>query len=216
MPPVHALLLLGPTGAGKTPFGSCLERNGFRGRRCHHFDFGHELRTVATQEVPPDGFTRVEQIFIREVLEKGRLLENEHFPIAEKIINTFLQRRDFSRGDIMVLNGMPRHEDQAKDIDRKMDVKGLVVLECAAEDIFERIRHNTGGDRLGRSDDGIEMIRKKLEVFHKRTAPLVNHYTKAGRNVFRLKVGPFSTTEDLYSDFLSFEHGTLFQPYYYE
>ncbi len=208
--PVGAILLIGPTGVGKTPFGSCLERNGFRGRRCLHFDFGQELRSVAGQEFPPEGFSSHEQTFIRDVLEKGLLLENEYFPVAEKVVDSFLRRKGFCRSDILVLNGLPRHEDQAKDIDRKMEVRGLVVLECEAEDIFERIRHNTGGDRMGRSDDGVEMIRKKLAIFHTRTAPLISHYTKAGGGVFRLKVSFFSTAEELYSDFLSLNHTTLF------
>lgn len=210
MLPVHAMLLLGPTGVGKTPFGSCLEKNGLRGKRCLHFDFGQELRSVASQEFPPNDFNRREQNFIRDVLSKGLLLENEHFPIAEKVVNAFLRRRGFGHGDILVLNGLPRHVDQAKDIDRKMDVRGVIVLECAAEDIFERIRNNSGGDRVGRSDDGIEMVRHKLAIFDSRTAPLVSYYAKAGSEVFRLKVSPFSNAEDIYSDFLSFEHAALF------
>jgi adenylate kinase len=202
-PSLRAMLLIGPTGAGKTPFGACLEKKGFGGRRCLHFDFGHELRSVAKREIAPEGFSRREHHFIRDVLEKGLLLENRHFHIAEKVIDNFLLRRGFGRNDILVLNGLPRHEDQARDIDRMMQITALIVLECAAEDILERIRCNTGGDRLGRSDDGVEMVRKKLEIFRTRTAPLVSHYAEAGRDVFRLKVGPSSSAEDLYSAFLS-------------
>ena len=203
---VRAMLLIGPTGVGKTPFGSCLEKNGFRGNRCLHFDFGNELRTLAQQETTPEGFSRREHVFIRDVLEKGLLLENEHFPIAAKVIDAYMRRSGCGRDDILLLNGLPRHEDQARDIDRTMTITSLIILECAVEDIFKRIRHNTGGDRLGRSDDGIEMARRKLEIFHARTAPLVNHYMEAGRDVFRLKVASSSTGEDLYSAFLSFEH----------
>ncbi len=188
---------------GKTPFGTCLEKNGFKGGRYLHFDFGHELRTVAQQEVTPQGFSCREHLFIRDVLEKGLLLENEHFPIAEKVIDNFLFRSNFGRNDVLVLNGLPRHKDQATDIDRKVGITDLVVLECSAEDIYERIRCNTGGDRMGRSDDGVEMVRKKLEIYETRTAPLVSHYVNAGINVFRLKVGASSSAEDLYSDFLS-------------
>ena len=196
------MLLIGPTGVGKTPFGSCLEKNGFRGRRCLHFDFGHELRTLAQKEAAPEGFSCQEHAFIRDVLEKGLLLENEHFPIAEKVIDAFMRRSGFGRDDILVLNGLPRHEEQAADIDRKMTITNLIVLECAVEDIFKRIGSNAGGDRVGRSDDGIEMVRKKLDIFHARTAPLVSYYANAGKDVFRLKVTHSSTAEDLYTDFL--------------
>ncbi len=42
-----AILLLGPTGSGKTPLGQALEKKGLAGRRCVHFDFGANLREIA-------------------------------------------------------------------------------------------------------------------------------------------------------------------------
>ena len=41
------ILLLGPTGSGKTPLGDRLQIRDLWGRRCHHFDFGVRLRDVA-------------------------------------------------------------------------------------------------------------------------------------------------------------------------
>jgi hypothetical protein len=77
------MLLIGPTGVGKTPFGSCLEKNGFRGRRCLHFDFGHELRTVAQQEVPPKGSVAGRDVFRLKVAS---------FSTAEDLYSDFLSR----------------------------------------------------------------------------------------------------------------------------
>jgi adenylate kinase len=200
---IRAMLLIGPTGVGKTPFGEHIQKRGFDGRRCLHFDFGHQLRMIAEGETPPEGFSLGEHAFINDVLVKGLLLENEHFAMAEKIIDIFLKKSGFTGAEVLVLNGLPRHEDQARDIDRKLNVTSLLVLDCTAEDVFKRIMHNTGGDRAGRSDDGVEMVRKKLDIFHARTAPLVGHYEKAGKDVFRLKVTHSSTVEDLYADFLA-------------
>ncbi|MDA8431557.1 MAG: nucleoside monophosphate kinase [Nitrospiraceae bacterium] len=200
---IDAILLIGPTGAGKTPFGECLEARGFGGRRCLHFDFGHQLRTIAGQGNPPVGFSRGEHAFIRDVLEKGLLLENEYFPIAEKIIDSFLRERGFSGTDVMVLNGLPRHLDQARDVDRKVTTSAVVVLECGAEDVLCRISDNPGGDRTGREDDGIEMVRKKLGIFRERTAPLIRHYENAGCRIFRVEVGPSATAEEIYVQFSS-------------
>ena len=45
----HALLLIGPTGSGKTPLGELLERSGLWGRPCRHFDFGERMRRIALQ-----------------------------------------------------------------------------------------------------------------------------------------------------------------------
>ena len=200
---VRAMLLIGPTGVGKTPFGGYLEKRGLGGNRCLHFDFGHQLRAIAGHGKPPDGFSREEHFFIRDVLEKGLLLENEHFHIAEKIIDMFLRDRNFSGKDILVLNGLPRHTDQARDMARKAKTEAVIVLDCEAEDVFRRIGENTGGDRSGRADDNIEMVRRKLNIFHKRTAPLIEHYAAAGCDVFRVKVTASSTVEDVYSDFIS-------------
>jgi adenylate kinase len=200
---IHAILLIGPTGVGKTPFGEYLEKRGLGGRRCLHFDFGHQLRAIAGLGTPPDGFSREDHSFIRDVLEKGLLLENEHFHIAQKTLDMFLRDRGFSGRDILVLNGLPRHTDQARDVDRKVKTEGIFVLDCDAEDVFRRIRENAGGDRAGRTDDSIGMVRRKLDIFRERTAPLIRHYAAAGCHVFMVKVTASSTVEDVYSDFVS-------------
>ncbi len=198
-----AILLIGPTGAGKTPLGDLMERKGCNGGKCFHFDFGHQLRTVAGCGSTPEGFTLKEHAFIRGVLEEGLLLENEHFYIAEKILRLFLKGRGFGDGCTLVLNGLPRHVGQARDVDRIASVKSLVLLECRPEDVHRRIVSNAGQDRDGRADDGVAMVRKKLEIFDRRTSPLVEHYKRTGSAIFRIGVTESSTAEKVYSDFLA-------------
>lgn len=202
-PGIKAILLVGPTGAGKTPLGNYLGEKGLGGRRCLHFDFGHQLREIASQETPPDGFDAGEHSFIRDVLEKGLLLENEHFHIAARVINRFAASRAAGPDDLLILNGLPRHCDQARDMDGLLDIIGLIVLDCRAEDVYARISQNTGKDRSGRLDDDLGMIRKKLEIFRERTARLVEYYSGSGRPVLRLQVSSSSTEKDLYHDLLS-------------
>jgi adenylate kinase family enzyme len=198
-----ALLLIGPTGAGKTPLGDHIEKHGMKGRRCLHFDFGHQLRTIAEGDSPPGGFSQKDHAFIKGVLEKGFLLEDAHFHIANKILGLFLGRRSFNRDDMLVLNGLPRHAGQARDIKTVVKIRGLVVLECTAEDVYERIRENTGKDRTGRTDDRLEMVRRKLDIFRERTGPLVDYYAGAGTDILRIKVTAASTPEELYSSLCS-------------
>ncbi len=199
----EAILLIGPTGAGKTPLGDLMEEKGFRGENCFHFDFGHQLRTIGGCESPPEGFTAEEHAFIKGVLEEGLLLENERFSIAEKIFHQFLKRRGFAGGCTLVLNGLPRHVGQAGDVDRIARVKSLILLECTPEDVYRRIAANTGRDRDGRTDDGLSLVRKKLKIFHERTSPLIEHYTQTGSTVFRIRVTESSTAEKVYSDFIA-------------
>ncbi len=203
MQPVEAMLLIGPTGSGKSPLGSYVEEQGIAGRRCRHFDFGHQLRTIAQLDYPPEAFSRQEHQFVRDVLDKGLLLEDEHFPVAEKIVRIFLDHRGNHETDLLILNGLPRHVGQARDMENLVNVTRVLVLECAAGAVCERIEKNTGGDRSGRMDDATEMIRKKLEIYCRRTAPLIAYYSGRGSRLITVEVGADSTTETLFAGLVS-------------
>jgi adenylate kinase family enzyme len=199
---IDAILLIGPTGAGKSPLGDHIERHGLAGRRCHHFDFGQQLRTLAAENDPPEEFTAKEHIFIRDVLEKAMLLERRHFPIAEKIVSSFLRRKRYDKGDMIVLNGLPRHVEQALDMDQIISVHSLILLDCPADVANQRIRKNTGGDRTDRDDDNIALIEKKLGIFRDRTAPLIDHYSGRRCRIVRIAVRGDSSAADLYADLI--------------
>ncbi len=186
--PVDAILLLGPTGVGKSPLGDTISQNGLFGRRCHHLDFGSELRSAVSIDERSAAYSTEELDFIHGVLERGLLLENEHFSLAEKIISLFLIRAGFGQHDVLILNGMPRHRGQAQDIAAIANIQALVVLNCFAGDVFNRIRSNKGGDRTERADDTKELIAKKLAIFKERTAPLIDHYEKQDKRIYRIDV----------------------------
>ncbi len=201
--PAEAILLIGPTGSGKTPLGSHIEQRGILGRKCHHFDFGHELRSIADAEIPPQGFIANEHQFLQDVLIKGLLLEDQHFPLARKIVRNFLAKRCFEGSDMLILNGLPRHAGQARDMAELVNITCLLVLECTTEDVCERIKRNTGGDRMDRADDAKEMIQRKLGIFHSRTKPLVDHYAEHGIPIMKIPVHASSTAENVYSFLVS-------------
>jgi adenylate kinase len=201
--PVDSILLLGPTGVGKSPLGHAIGGQGLFNRKCHHLDFGAELRTAVTYGERFADYSSRELDFIHRVLERGLLLENEHFQLAEKIISLFLDRVGFSQGNLLILNGIPRHAGQAQDIAIIADIHALIVLECSAETVFCRIRDNVGGDRIARVDDNKELIEKKMMIFQERTAPLIEHYAKTGSFVYRLGISGMTTTEQAYQQLLS-------------
>lgn len=204
----EAILLLGPTGSGKSPLGDLIAGKGVNGRQFHHFDFGNELRRVASGSAPADTFPDGERDFIRSVLEQGVLLEDRHFPLARKIFLSFRDRTGFSKGDSVMLNGLPRHEGQARDMENLVKVSGVVFLECSAEVIYERIRLDTGGDRAERDDDAFHMVEKKLDLFHSRTEPLIQHYRENGSWILSLDVHAGSTPGETYEKFVA-ESGRL-------
>ena len=170
----EAILLLGPTGSGKTPLGECMAERGLFGRRCVHFDFGAQLRHAA--EHGGKDLTADDVAFVQSVLTEGALLEDETFHIARTILENFLEEQDVGARDIIVLNGLPRHTGQARDVGDVLNVILVVALECTAEVVHERIAGNSGGDRTERTDDSVDEIARKLEIYSARTHPLIDHY----------------------------------------
>ncbi|RUM89579.1 MAG: hypothetical protein DSZ24_00860 [Thermodesulfatator sp.] len=184
---MKALHLVGPTGAGKSPLGQALEREGFLGRRVLHFDFGAELRRVATGEDLSE-FTLEEVYFVRRVLAEGLLLEDEHFPLAEKILRAFLRRKGACEEDLLVLNGLPRHLGQAREMLRLVDLRLAVELWGDHQVLWRRLQEDPAGDRRGRSDDTPELVARKLRWYEERTRPVLEFYSQRGISVLRLPV----------------------------
>ena len=176
----RAILLLGPTGSGKTPLGELLERRGLWGHACRHFDFGANLREIVANNRPDERISASEIKFLRSVLQSGALLEDEHFLLAARILDRFLTAKHVQSGDWLVLNGLPRHAGQAKALEGILSVEAVIRLECMPETVLERIRTNAGGDRTERQDDAPEDVARKLAVFSARTASLVNYYQDRG------------------------------------
>ncbi|MDD4986206.1 MAG: nucleoside monophosphate kinase [Dehalococcoidales bacterium] len=190
-----AVLLVGPTGCGKTPLGDLLEVEGLWGRRCLHFDFGRELR--ASLGKWSGRLTHDERGLVGELLEAGALLEDEHFPIAGKLLAGFIAERNADAAAVVVLNGLPRHVGQAGAMEAVVDMRALVSLECAPEVAWERVRTNSGGDRGERADDTLAEVRRRIEVFRQRTLPLLEYYGARGVPVLRLEVGAKTTAREM-------------------
>jgi adenylate kinase len=192
-----ALLLIGPTGSGKTPVGDCLEKRGLWGRRCLHFDFGANLRRIAQGGACPSVLTDKDLAVVRQSLESGRLLEDKDFHIAAKILLGFAEQKMAGAGDFIVLNGMPRHAGQARDVDGIADVLLVVVLKCSADVVLQRIRSNVGGDRGNRTDDDPTAVANKLKIFREKTFPLLDHYRAKGVRIEAVTVEADTTPEEV-------------------
>jgi adenylate kinase len=194
-----ALLLLGPTGSGKTPLGQLLEARGLHGTKCVHFDFGENLRQVVAGNRPNEAVSQADIDFLRDVLASGALLEDNQFPLAERILSAFLALQEMCGQTWVVLNGLPRHVGQAKAIDAILDVRCVVCLNCGSDAVAHRLANNIGGDRSGRLDDDLDRVRTKLDIFHQRTTPLVDHYCRHGAKITKLDVTSTTTAEDIWA-----------------
>lgn len=195
---LEALLLLGPTGSGKTPLGAMCERRGWQGRRCVHFDFGENLRLAVARDTPDEIVSAADIRFLREVLARGVLLEDKDFPLAARILRSHLRRAGATAETLVVLNGLPRHAGQAAAVAELLDVRTVVCLECSPEVVLTRVAANTGGDRAQRTDDDLAAVQRKLAIYAERTAPLVDYYRRAGARLIQLKVTNTMTSAQMW------------------
>ncbi len=192
---IRAVLLLGPTGSGKSPVGALLERRGgFR-----HLDFGAELRAAAAGErgLPPD-----DAAFVQHLLDTHALLPDARFRIAEALLDAFLRRTGFDpEREVLVLNGLPRRVTQARALAARVRVEHVVVLECDAETARARVarrRRGEGLDHAGRADDAADAVERKLALYARETGPLVAHYAaQPGVRLARLAVAADTREEEL-------------------
>jgi adenylate kinase family enzyme len=198
----QAILLLGPTGSGKTPLGEMLQARGLGGGRCVHFDFGERLRRIAGGKLNVDELTGDDRALIAGMLDRGSLLEDEHFHVAEKILRAFIAEQWHGRDAhaTIILNGLPRHVGQARDVDLIVTVRLVVELSCSARTIGLRLASDAGGDRARRIDDDPARVSKKLELYARRTEPLLDHYRSLGAAEICLTVGPDATAEEMWQE----------------
>ena len=190
LPRHRALLLLGPTGSGKTPLGELLQRHGLWGRACRHFDFGANLRQIVAENRPDDRISAGDIEFLRMCSGPAPCWRTNISPWLAEFSTALLPPKLSIAQDWLVLNGLPRHVGQARVLENFLSVEAVIRLECTPETVMERIWANSGGDRTDRPDDSPQDVVKKMAVFSLRTVPLVNYYEERGTRVETISVTP--------------------------
>ena len=99
--------------------------------------------------------------------------------------------------DLVILNGLPRHVGQADNVGGFLNIILAVYLECPLAVAYERIRLNTGGDRLDRVDDADEAVKNRLSIFKEQTLPLLEYYRKKGICVKSIEIDVNTEPKDI-------------------
>jgi adenylate kinase len=164
------ILLLGPQGSGKgTQAKRLAEEYGLV-----HIATGDILR--GAMEEGSDLGDRV-----REYYERGEFAPDD---LMIELIRKRLSASGASEG--FILDGFPRNMAQAealdkmlRDIGKPLDV--VFELQLSDEECLKRMEKRAAEE--GRTDDTPEAMRKRLELYHTETEPLVEYYRVRGNLV---------------------------------
>lgn len=170
------VVFVGPPGAGKgTQAENIVKKYGLL-----HLSTGDMLRAARDAKTPVG-------LEAEKYMSAGQLVPDE---VIIKVIVERLAQPDAERG--YLLDGFPRTVVQAEELDKSLAAKGekldvilhLAVFDTEEEETKELVRRLVERGRTsGRSDDTEEVIRQRLDVYHKQTAPLIDYYKKSGNLV---------------------------------
>ncbi len=114
-------------------------------------------------------------------IEKGQLVPDE---LIVDMLAKVLDSKAGSKG--VIFDGFPRTIPQAKALKemlnkRGTDVSVMLNLQVDEDELVKRLLER--GKVSGRSDDNLDTIKSRLEVYHKQTAPLADYYIGEGKHV---------------------------------
>jgi adenylate kinase len=157
------LLVLGPQGAGK----------GTQAKRIAsdygvpHISTGDMFRAAIAERTP--------------LGQRGELVPDE---LTVAMIREQLRKDDARRG--FVLDGFPRNLAQAEALDAMLGeiergLDAILFFDLPDEVGYERMLKRAHDEN--RPDDTPEVIRRRLQIYHDETEPIVEHYRATGKLV---------------------------------
>ncbi|RLE39654.1 adenylate kinase [Candidatus Woesearchaeota archaeon] len=137
---------------------------------------------------------------IAEFVNTGKLVPDD---IALEVLKKRLTKKDTKNG--FLLDGFPRTLDQAKALEKITKIDKVIYYHASEDVIVDRLSGRRtcrkcahiyhikflppkkegvcdicGGELYQREDDYPEAIRKRLSIYYKKTAPLIDYYKKKG------------------------------------
>ena len=164
------IILLGPPGAGKGTQAQRIEA----GMHMKQLSTGDMLRAAVATGTPVG-------LKAKDIMARGELVPDD---VVVGIISDRIEDSDCAGG--FILDGFPRNVSQAEALDTMLADKGLeldAVVELQVNDgilinrIEKRAAETEGGPR---ADDNAEALKKRLDVYHAQTAPLIEYYATKG------------------------------------
>jgi len=160
---VIRILLIGPPGAGKGTQAALLAKH-----------FG--IPAISTGDIFRENVRNETPLGLeaKAFMDRGEYVPDS---LTNALVRDRLNKDDAAAG--FLLDGYPRTIDQVQELDdileeteAKLDV--VVQLTADAEELLRRLSGRA--QEQGRSDDTPDVIKRRLDVYEKQTAPLIDIY----------------------------------------
>lgn len=153
------LVLIGIQGAGKSTQGNMLsEEFGIP-----YLSSGHVFREMAKDK------SQVGRM-LKELLNGGSLVPDD---LTLEIILTYLKKPEYANG--YILDGFPRTVPQAEAFGDAVDK--VIFIDVSDREALWRI----SGRVSDREDETLMAIRRRIELFHENTEPVIGYYRDQGK-----------------------------------
>ena len=153
------LVLIGIQGSGKSTQGNILSRL----FKIPYLSTGHIFREIAKEKTSLGRY-------VKETINAGILVPDRK---TIEIVNSYLSRPEYKRG--YILDGFPRTLNQAHEFSNNVDK--VIYLNIPDKEALWRLvnRHQD------RADETLPAVKKRIEMFHKFTEPVISYYEKQGK-----------------------------------
>ena len=163
------LVIFGAPGSGK-------------GTQSERLITNYGLYHISTGDVLRDHIKRSTELgkIADSYISDGKLIPDE---LMINILADVLDKNADATRNGVIFDGFPRTIEQAKALkvmlaERGSQVNVVIGLEVPDEELIDRLVKR--GKESGRSDDNLETITKRLEVYHSQTSPLRDFYVAEG------------------------------------
>ena len=162
---VLKIVLIGIQGSGKSTQGNLLSEK----LKVPYLSTGHILRELSKEK------TRLGR-YIKETINAGVLVpDSRMIPIVEE----YLTRPEYVGG--YILDGFPRTVAQAKVFNGQ--IEKVIYLNVTDKEALWRLSYREEDEAADREDATLLAIRKRIELFHEYTEPVLEFYEKIDKLV---------------------------------
>lgn len=152
------IILFGIQGSGKSTQGNLLHKT----LGVPYLSTGHIFRVLAKEHTPLGRY-------IKEIMNAGYLIPDDK---TLEIVSKYLDRPEYKKG--YILDGFPRTINQAQSLRNKVDK--VIYLKVSDREALWRLAYRLNDDN--REDETLVALRKRIELYHKFTDPVLDFYKK--------------------------------------